>query len=103
MSETEVYERRFRTTVHMNKKPFDSRAAFLEIEHRGPADYKLTPDGDLRVETYPANSDFEVVAALVKAGEFFAVTQEEIEDDESLTFEEASEAELPNVTEEGTF
>jgi hypothetical protein len=77
-SNPEVYERPFRTTVYLVRKPFNLTPDVLEIEHRGPAEFKLDDKYNLRVEIYPENSDFEVLAALVLADTFWAVTQEEI-------------------------
>lgn len=88
-SNPEVYERTHRTTVHLKRgflTPGD-----LVLEHRGPADFKLDKEGNLRVEVYPENSDFEVVIALVLADTFYAVTQVEVEDESCIVDEEEDE------------
>ena len=96
---SEVYDRQFRTTVYLVRKPFGLTPDTLEIEHRGPAEFKLDDKYNLRVEIYPENSDFEVLAALVLADTFWAVMQEEIVevDDETCPCEDCGGVETPKL------
>lgn len=78
----EVNEQRFRTTVYLQRQPFRTYPEVLIVEHTGPSEPKIDDKGNLRIEVYYPNSDFETVAALVLAGTFYGVTQDLIVDED---------------------
>lgn len=106
MSDTDASDRTWRTTVNRIRQSsggygLDSGIAYT-YEHRGPADFKLDSQGNLRVEVYPENSDFEVVIALHLAGTFHSVSQEVLpeadeDEDENCPCEDCGDGRLVQV------
>lgn len=97
MSDTPTTDRQWMTRVNRKQAGYAGPIAYTYV-HRGPAEFKLDAEGNLRVEVYPENSDFEVVIALHLAGTFDSVSQEELyepeeDDDENCPCEDCGDGE----------
>lgn len=84
MTDTDATDRTWRTTVNrVRGSIWSGEPSSYVYEHRGPADFKLDVSGNVRIEVYPENSDFEVVIALHLTGTFHSVSQEVLPEETS--------------------